>query len=57
MNKTKAKGLIDILDRIDDLVGTIQGELLEANIEEMLSYVYDYTSITRKKLKEVYHIK
>lgn len=54
MNKTKAKGLIEKLQQIEDLVGEVTNEL---NFENLLSYIYDYTGITIKELKKRYHIK
>lgn len=54
MNKTKAKGLIEKLEQIESLTGEVENEL---NFENLLSYVYDYTSITKKELKKRYHIK
>ena len=54
MNKTKAKGLIKKLDEIDDLLCEVDGEL---NFENLLSYAFDYTSITRNDLKKRYNIK
>jgi len=54
MNKTKAKGLIKKLREIDDLVAKVQNEL---DFENLLSYIYDYTGITRSDLRKRYHIK
>ena len=54
MNKTKAKGLIEKLKRIDNLLREVEVEL---SFENLLSYAYDYTSLTRKALRERYHIK
>ncbi len=54
MNKTKAKGLIKKLREIDGLVSEVENEL---NFENLLSYIYDYTGITRDELRKKYHIK
>ena len=54
MNKTKAKGLIVKLQQIDVMVREIDNEL---NFDNLLSYIYDYTSITIEELKKRYHIK
>ncbi len=54
MNKTKAKGLIKKLREIDGLVAKVENEL---NFENLLSYIYDYTGITRNDLRKKYHIK
>ena len=54
MNKTKAKGLIKKLRKIDGLVGEVIEEL---NYDHLLYYVYDYTGITRDELRKKYHIK
>lgn len=54
MNKTKAKGLIKKLDKIDELIWEVKKEL---NFENLLRYALDYTSVTKDDLKKRYHIK
>lgn len=56
MNKTKAKGLIEKLHKIDDLLEEVEIELDQTDFENLLGYAYDYTRITRKDLRRKYHI-